>query len=1110
MKKNENILNRLIEANQLFRQGNLIEAKKVYNEIAAHNELSKKIALQNLGIIEQRLKRDFRPSASGDHALVIHVWHLDVLDELAEAVLNLPEKVDQYLTIPAHFGSKEKELIKSKFPHANQVSVENLGQDVGALFQLMKKVDLCKYKFICKIHTKKGENMPDEWRRALLDGVLGSVQQVQYIIKKFREDSKILMAGSRQLYLHGPSYLFKNKEIIESVFKEKINDFNFLKADWWFIAGTCFWIRTSILKELENCELSFQPSEYVVDGTIAHATERMFGMQVAIHAGKVLLQDLTLPERMPDEEIAYPSSLPRKSVGLIRQLLTPLVANGFINLQKRNDASIGGQKEKSRRIAVFASYSEDGVLPLQVIPYIKGLREVAETIVLVCDNDLVPDELEKIHGMVTHVITGRHGEYDFGSYKRGIAWAIESGHLKKANDLILCNDSCFGPINSFVPMFNVMDARNHDFWGVTDSYEYSYHIQSYFLVFSKSVFESPVFLKFFKEIKKQESVKDVIQNYELGLTRILKEAGFQAGALVNNNLINIHAKDNTYSNSTVLPLYTFKNGSPLIKVKALKYPYTNLHGANQVLHWIEKIDRNLYEILVSDIDIVNSLLADDIKFSLILATYNRAHCIENAIRSVLCQTHRNFEIVIVDDGSTDGTRELIEVGFQDFIKKGFIRYIRLENNFGVCAARNIGLAYAKNPWIGYIDSDNAIRPYMLTVFANAIVKNPDKESFYAKFFRVLEGKEIGKPFDRKGIVSGNFIDLGVYVHSKSLAQRCGGFDQSLRRLVDWEMIIRHTKEADPVFIPRVCLDYDDEDLNLDRISVRESSVKAHATVWAKHNPKPTISTIIVSYNHEDYISEAIESALSQRGDFNHEILLADDGSSDRTTEIIERYVKKYIHQVRSIGRGRNFGVSENYRYAFSEAGGQFIAILEGDDYWTDTEKLIKQASFLKQNEKASMVLSRIELFDMQKNSRRLLKRQEGLPSMLSAKHFADDKHLNLIVNLSCCMFRSAIMKRLPEVLYHPRLSEIALAFYHDRLGEIGFLPEVMSTYRINDRSVWSGASAISKHQQAIDVRECALRVARPIYRATIQQHIDQRRKMLDAEIARQSSSVVVT
>ena len=1100
----------LKEANSLLRNGDIHQAKSLYIQLIGCEDIHQKIVTDNLELVNSRLRRDKNSDTASDHALIVHVWHLDVLDELAEAAAQLPDTTDQFVSLPSQFGTAERDLIAAAFPRAQQIAVENAGQDVGALFQLMKQIDLGRYAFVCKIHSKKGPNMPNEWRRALLDGVLGSKRQVQHIIECFRADPQVMMAGARQLYLHGPSYIYENTESIRATFGSRIGDFDFLKSDWGFIAGTSFWIRTSILTDLADLNLDFQPNHYISDGTLAHALERMFGLSVTLRAGKVLLKDLALPESLHDKEDMFPSTCPRKAI-FLPAILTPLAANMFLRQPKiLREPHTHGSPKKRRRLAVFASYSSDGVLPPQVMPYLNGLKEVAETIVVVCDNDLLPSEVSKLKSLSTHVITGRHEEYDFGSYKRGIAWARETGQLAKIDNLILCNDSCFGPINSFEPMFNTMDARDHDFWGVTDSHQFSYHLQSYFLVFSPKVFNSTAYNVFFSEVKKQANVQEVIMNYELGLTKTLVEAGFKVDTVVGNNFKSLHPNDISYANLSVFPFYTIERGSPLLKVKAMQFPHTCVDGPNRVLRWLKQHDTNLYTAIVSDINTRQFESADHVAFSIILPTRNRAHCIERAIRSALSQTHQNFELIIVDDYSTDGTMEMVHKKFKDSVSSGKIRYIRLDKNLGVCNARNIGIAHSQNSWIAYIDSDNEVRSYMLTMFANVIVQNPNTEAFYCRVFNHEAGVQIGEPFNHAKLVSQNFIDLGGYVHAKSLIHKHGGFDESLRRLVDWDMIIRHTKEKPPIFIMRACLDYDDDKNVADRISVKESVVKALAAVWVKHSPKPTISTLIVSYNHESFITEAIESVLAQRGNFNHEIVLADDGSTDRTPDIIAKYVEKYPYQIRSIGRSGNFGVSENYRHAFAEAEGQFIAVLEGDDYWTDPEKLIKQATFLTQNKDSSMVVSRIELLDMHKNTRRLLKRQEGLPAMLSAKHFAADENLNLIANLSSCMFRSEIMKRLPEVLFQPRLNEIALAFYHERLGGIGFLSEVMSTYRLNDKSVWSGADMCSKHQQAIAVRESALSVARPIYRAVIQAQIEQRHRMLAIESARQASLSAVS
>jgi hypothetical protein len=98
----------------------------------------------------------------------------------------------------------------------------------------------------------------------------------------------------------------------------------------------------------------------------------------------------------------------------------------------------------------------------------------------------------------------------------------------------------------------------------------------------------------------------------------------------------------------------------------------------------------------------------------------------------------------------------------------------------------------------------------------------------------------------------------------------------------------------------------------------------------------------------------------------------------------------------------------------------------------------------------------------------------------------------------------------PVSLYEPRISEISLAFFFDLIGKkIGFLNEVMSVYRLNPTSVWTGASEISQLKQAIAVREGAWSAARPEYRGTIRKHIDERKaKLAVLEIAQTKKEAV--
>uniref|UniRef100_UPI001D179F1F rhamnan synthesis F family protein n=1 Tax=Acinetobacter baumannii TaxID=470 RepID=UPI001D179F1F len=123
-------------------------------------------------------------------ALIVHVWHLDTLEDLSAACENFPAGADRLVTFADRLPFEDRQRIADCFFGAQLVAVRNFGQDVGALMQLMDQVDLGCYAFVCKIHSKKGLKMPEAWRRTLLGGVLGSRRQVDQIITGFRDDPK--------------------------------------------------------------------------------------------------------------------------------------------------------------------------------------------------------------------------------------------------------------------------------------------------------------------------------------------------------------------------------------------------------------------------------------------------------------------------------------------------------------------------------------------------------------------------------------------------------------------------------------------------------------------------------------------------------------------------------------------------------------------------------------------------------------------------------------------------------------------------------------------------------------------------------------------------------
>ncbi|WP_056249573.1 glycosyltransferase [Methylobacterium sp. Leaf456] len=191
--------------------------------------------------------------------------------------------------------------------------------------------------------------------------------------------------------------------------------------------------------------------------------------------------------------------------------------------------------------------------------------------------------------------------------------------------------------------------------------------------------------------------------------------------------------------------------------------------------------------------------------TVVMPVFNREKIVGEAIESVLSQTYANFELIIVDDGSKDDSVAVVKT-FDD----PRIRLIELPQNGGVSTARNAGLREGKGAFVAYIDSDNVWSPDYLAVMLDAFRQQPDATSAYAgqevwEYLPSLDRDEFRfvrmAPFNRARLEQRNFIDLNVFMHRRESFERFGGFNESMRRLVDWELILRYTVERPPAFLP---------------------------------------------------------------------------------------------------------------------------------------------------------------------------------------------------------------------------------------------------------------------------------------------------------------------
>lgn len=184
-----------------------------------------------------------------------------------------------------------------------------------------------------------------------------------------------------------------------------------------------------------------------------------------------------------------------------------------------------------RRIAFFAHFDPDGIVDEYVIRYLASLLDAGlEAVYFATDSDLCRGELEKLPRKVVAVNGTRHGEYDFGSWKRCLARFISSegrGGIGGVDELVLCNDSCYGPLFPLNSMFCTMASRPCDYWGVARvEYDGGYY-PSFFFVVRNPVMQDAAFLGFLQSVGPFSGKREYCLRYEVGLNRLLERLGYR-------------------------------------------------------------------------------------------------------------------------------------------------------------------------------------------------------------------------------------------------------------------------------------------------------------------------------------------------------------------------------------------------------------------------------------------------------------------------------------------------------------------------------------------------------------------------------------------------------
>ena len=377
--------------------------------------------------------------------------------------------------------------------------------------------------------------------------------------------------------------------------------------------------------------------------------------------------------------------------------------------------------------------------------------------------------------------------------------------------------------------------------------------------------------------------------------------------------------------------------------------------------------------------------------SIIMPSYNRANIISEAIKSIQAQEHTNFELLVIDDGSTDDTETVVRSFSQ---KDPRILYLHGQHG-GVSAARNIGLRNASGDYIFYLDTDNSWLPNHLSIlltFMNAF----DVPAAYSGSICEWGANKTyyrGDDFNWNRCHELNYLDMNSFAHKASVLELCEGFDESLKRLVDWDFMLRLTRIVRTVFLPVASVKYfDGEEFSRitktvavkgeifqleDQIRIKskrtqpveyvdeqkypivESFFQTHPKnsihlkkqklvnsntdvfpnldnyreleLLAEHRDQDLISIVIVCFNKSDLTKNCIESIFSSstNSTLKFEVIVVDNGSSDDTQNVVLG-LKKRFSEITYIRNKNNMMFSMGNNIGAAKSHGSFLVFLNND------------------------------------------------------------------------------------------------------------------------------------------------------------------------------------
>ena len=229
--------------------------------------------------------------------------------------------------------------------------------------------------------------------------------------------------------------------------------------------------------------------------------------------------------------------------------------------------------------------------------------------------------------------------------------------------------------------------------------------------------------------------------------------------------------------------------------------------------------------------------------------------------------------------------------------------------------------------------------------------------------------------------------------------------------------------------------------------------------------EPSVAIFMVTYNHEKYIRQAVKSIVRQKTDFPYKLFIGEDCSTDNTRAVCIELQQKYPEKITLLLHEKNMGALKNAYQVYQACVeyGKYTAICEGDDYWTDENKLQKQVDFLEQNPDFNICCHRAMYLN---EKSRVLKTPKALKqSVFTQEDVANHNFVQTLTEV----FRNIAWKGLSEDYFNSISGDYFINMMLTESGKIKYLPDVMAVYRQHESGSWHSLGAIKGVQNTLTV-----------------------------------------